>query len=98
MKAEIYRKINRGFQLTLPQAFREKNRIRVGSLVSVTTNGDSLIVKSMQDSKSLALAKLDELFAQKPSPEFANLSDQEIMDIAIKEIDEYRKEKNESHY
>lgn len=66
MKQEnyIYRKVNRGFQITLPPEFRDKYDLKIGSTLCLSLEDNKLIVTPYIDDKTHALKRLQMIFAE----------------------------------
>lgn len=92
MRNALVRKINTGYQVTLPPEFRKCNHLSVGSMVSVTNQGNKLIIEPFKN-KSEALKKLESLFKNAPT-EFESMPDQEVSDFVRHEIKAARSKKN----
>lgn len=58
----IYRKVNRGFQITLPPTFREKFNLAVGSSITMTLDNDKLVIEPHIDQKTISLNRLHAIF------------------------------------
>ncbi|NRA73272.1 MAG: AbrB/MazE/SpoVT family DNA-binding domain-containing protein [Rickettsiales bacterium] len=84
--------ISKGYQITIPNAFRKQNNLDVGSRVSVCNKGDKLIIEPFP-SKSPALKALEEVFSNTPE-EFKDISEKKMSQIVSKETKSYRKNKN----
>lgn len=87
---QIIRKVNRGYQFTIPPEFREKNSLDVGALLSVKQEGNKLIIEPFRN-KTSALKRLDYIFSQKN--EFSQISEKDISKMVQKEIKASRKPK-----
>lgn len=88
------RKISRGFQVTIPQEFREELGLKIGDMVEFEKNEDGLTVKPVEIIKRSNIVKsLKKVLSGQQDNDFSNLSEDEIMDIVNKEIKQYRKEK-----
>lgn len=88
----VIRKVSRGYQITLPPEFREKNRLSIGDHVRIEQQGEILIITAVSD-KRQRLA--DELLAalHEPLEGVPEVQDEaEAMRMAIREIKRYRHE------
>ena len=85
----IIKKIGSGYQLTIPNEFRKDNNLNIGSMVSIHTEGDKLIIQPFQY-RSEALRKLKALFENTPQ-EFKDLPEKKLSEVITKEIKSYRK-------
>lgn len=83
------RKITTGYQVTIPNNFRKNHNLNIGSMVSIYTDGEKLIIEPFQH-KSEALRKLKALFNDVPK-EFKQLSESEISEMVSKEIRSLKK-------
>jgi len=91
MKSSLVRKINTGYQLTIPPDFREHNNLFIGSMVSVINEGSRLIIEPFKN-RSAALRKLELLFKNAPTT-FESISEQEVSDLVRHEIKAARRER-----
>ena len=89
-KSSIVRKITTGYQITLPPHFRSNHHLHVGSILSITDEGDRLIIEPYIN-KSKALSKLKELFTQPKLNDFKDMDEEEISSLVDHEIKEARK-------
>lgn len=87
---QIIRKINRGYQFTIPPEFREQNSLDVGALVSVKQEGNKLVIEPFKN-KTSALKRLDYIFSQKS--EFSKMNEDIINAMVSEEIKASRKSK-----
>ncbi|MGN6671046.1 MAG: AbrB/MazE/SpoVT family DNA-binding domain-containing protein [Candidatus Nucleicultricaceae bacterium] len=46
------RKISRGFQITLPQEFRDRHRLEIGDFIEVVEEGDRVVLKAFRAQES----------------------------------------------
>ena len=94
-KADI-RKITRGFQVTLPQGFRQRHGLNVGDVVEMVEVGGELRVQPVEITRKHLQAELNQVFQQADEirdPSLEVSSDEEAMEVANKEIEQRRKEK-----
>lgn len=85
----IIRKITSGYQITIPNEFRKTHHLDVGSMISISSIDEKLIIEPFQY-KSAALKKLEALFANTPD-EFKDLDESEVIDLVDEEIKDSRK-------
>jgi len=81
------RKITRGFQITLPKFFREKNNLSVGDLVEVVRDGSNFLLKSFkkEEGKEKALESLVNILDEPTSNDFRGKDEKDIIDLIDKE-------------
>ena len=94
-KADI-RKITRGFQVTLPQGFRQRHGLNVGDVVEMVEVGGELRVQPVEITRKHTQAELNQAFQQADEirdPSLEVSSEEEAMEVANKEIEQRRKEK-----
>ena len=89
MRNALVRKINTGYQLTLPPDFRKYNHLSVGSMVSVINEGNKLVIEPFKN-KSGALKRLELLFKKSPT-EFESMPEQEVSDLVRHETQAARR-------
>ena len=82
-----YRKINRNFQVTLPQEFRDKFHLEVGATISMEVVDNKLIIEPFIDQKAISLQKLRSIFQEADNVNPIADTEEEILKI----IDEERK-------
>jgi AbrB family looped-hinge helix DNA binding protein len=88
------RKISRGFQVTIPQEFREDFGLQIGDMVEFEKNEDGLKIRPIElISRKETIKSLKKVFSDQQKNEFSSLSEDEIMEIVNKEITQHRKEK-----
>lgn len=86
----VLRKVSRGYQITLPPAFREKAHLAIGDHVRIEQHGETLIITAVHEEKQRIA---DELMATLSEPiegvsDFED--DEEAMQFALDEIKRYR--------
>jgi len=81
------RKITRGFQITLPKFFREKNNLNVGDLIEVLQEGDSVLLRSVkrEEDKEKAIESLLNILEEPVSEDFKEKNEEEIVALIDKE-------------
>lgn len=90
--AEYTRKINRGFQLTLPQTFRDNFHLQVGDYLRVNEENGKLIIEPVNIVPKNPIEALESLF-NASSGNFNDLSEEEIMLLVRNELKKNRKGK-----
>ena len=80
----MIKRIGSGYQITIPNEFRKDNNLEIGSMVSICSEGDKLVIEPFRH-KSEALRKLKALFENTPA-EFKNFPEKEISKIVSGEI------------
>ncbi len=88
---ECTRKINRGYQLTLPQSFRDAYQLQIGDYLKIYEEGGKLIIEPINIMPKDPLEALKKLFSTR-SGNFKDLSEDEIMRLVRKEIKKNRNE------
>lgn len=88
---EYTRKINRGYQLTLPQTFRDTCHLQIGDYVRIKEEGGKLIIEPVSITSKDPLQALGALFSS-ATDAFSGLSEDEIMKLVRKEIKKSRQE------
>lgn len=89
--SEYTRKINRGYQLTLPQTFRDTYHLQIGDYVRIQEENGKLIIEPVSIAPKDPLQALNELFSSS-SNAFSDLSEDEIMKLVHKEIKKSRQD------
>ncbi len=87
------RKITRGFQITLPPFFREKNNLQVGDTIEIIEKDNELILKpkrTKQDILNHLFKTLDESVGKS---DYKDLSEEEILQMADEEIKKSRRKR-----
>lgn len=56
----LIRKINRSFQITLPQSFREKFEIKEGDYLEIIEEDDRIIIQPIEVKKKESVKKKEE--------------------------------------
>jgi AbrB family looped-hinge helix DNA binding protein len=88
------RKISRGFQVTIPQEFRKELGLNIGDMVEFEKSENGLTVRPLEIMKRIEIVKsLKKVLSDQQDNVFSKLSEDEIMDLVNKEINQYRKEK-----
>ena len=83
------------FQVTIPAKVRHQVTLHVGDILEASVEEGAIVLrpKAVVDRAALA-GRLQEILARTPTaPEFANKSEQEIMDEVVAEIDTARGER-----
>jgi bifunctional DNA-binding transcriptional regulator/antitoxin component of YhaV-PrlF toxin-antitoxin module len=88
----ILRKVSRGYQITLPQEFREKAHLAIGDHVRVEQHGDTLIITAVSDERQCIADELMAALAEpiEGVPDFED--EDEAMQFAIEQIKLFREE------
>jgi bifunctional DNA-binding transcriptional regulator/antitoxin component of YhaV-PrlF toxin-antitoxin module len=86
----VLRKVSRGYQITLPQDFREKAHLAIGDHVRIEQHGDTLIITAVSDERQRIADELMAALAEpiEGIPDFED--DEEAMRFAIQEIRRFR--------
>lgn len=84
MQPQLIKKISAGYQITIPTDFRKNHNLGIGSMISIYTEGNKLIIEPFSN-KSEALQALQSLFASPPD-KFKNLSEEEVSQTVAQEI------------
>jgi len=92
---EYTRKINRGFQLTLPQSFRDSYHLNIGDYVRMHEESGKLVIEPVKIVPKNSVDALKALFSKAASNNFDDLSEEEIMELVLQEIKKSRKGNNE---
>ena len=87
------RKITRGFQVTLPQEFRERYHLKVGDVVEMVEEDGNLVIRPIIIFRKKISEELDQVFAKADKKSTAKLTDDEAMEFANREIKSVRAEK-----
>ncbi|MDF2966205.1 MAG: Antidote-toxin recognition MazE, bacterial antitoxin [Rickettsiaceae bacterium] len=90
----IYRKVNRGYQVTLPPEFREKFNLDIGSTISMSLEDNKLVIEPYIDQKTYSLKKVRTIFEELDKLPKLEDSEDELFDILDKERKSARKKKN----
>jgi len=90
--SEYTRKINRGYQLTLPQSFRDAYHLQIGDYLRVHEDDGKLIIEPVNMVSKDPIAALEALF-DSASSNFGDLSEEEIMRLVHSELKKSRKDK-----
>lgn len=92
------RKINRNFQVTLPPNFRERLGLHEGDYVEVTEEEARLTLRPVvtEAARRQLLKHLDDIFIKTADNPYANLPEEEVMEIVNKAIQEVRAEKRKA--
>lgn len=90
---EYTRKINRGYQLTLPQTFRDSNHLHIGDYVRMHEEDGKLIIEPVDFVPKNPVEALESLFSA-TSGNFDDLPEEEIMKLVRNEIKKSRKGSN----
>ena len=96
-KSDI-RKITRGFQVTLPQGFRQRHGLNVGDVVEMVEVGGELRVQPVEIKRKHVQAELNQVFQQADGirdPSLEVSSDEEAIEVANEEIKQRRKKKTQ---
>ena len=93
-RAKMLVTIEPGFRITLPAELCRQIGLRVGDLMEASAvEGGILFSPTGMVDRNAVADRIDKIFARmKPSPEDAGRSEEEIMEDAIKDIAEARKE------
>lgn len=89
----ILRKINRGYQITLPPDFRDRYRLNIGDHVEMVEKNGLLVISPLGGRREKISRELATLFSENPESE---LSDEDTMQLAIREIKAARAERNKN--
>lgn len=84
MQPQLIKKISAGYQITIPTDFRKTHNLDIGSMISIHTDGNKLVIEPFSH-KSEALQALQSLFAATPD-KFKNLSEQKVSETVAQEI------------
>jgi len=90
--SEYTRKINRGYQLTLPQTFRDAYHLQIGDYLRIHEEQGKLIIEPVNLVSKNPVEALEALFDSAAS-NFNDLSEEEIMALVQKELKKSRKQK-----
>lgn len=89
------RKVNRGYQITLPPEFREQTGLCIGDHVRIEQQGDKLIITAISEARQRLAAELTAALAE-PLPGGEPMTDEEAMQIALEEIRKHREAKRKT--
>lgn len=95
-KTADVRKITRGFQVTLPRAFRERHGLKIGDVVEMVEINGILSVQPVEIRRKQLQASLEDIFQQADADRDASLtvkSEAEAIAIADQEIKRGRQKK-----
>ena len=84
------RKITRGYQITLPPEFRDRYHLHVGDHVEIVEKDGQLVISPLHVEREKVAADLARLFGDNPE---TDLTDEEAMALAIREIKTARAER-----
>ncbi len=87
--SEYTRKINRGYQLTIPQTFRDTYHLQVGDYLKIQEENGKLIIEPVQMTSKDPIAALEALFGS-TSENFTALSEEEILNLVRNELKKSR--------
>lgn len=85
------RKINRGYQFTLPQAFRDAYHLQIGDYLKVHEINGKLVIEPVTIIPKNPEKALQSLF-NSSSNHFDDLSEEDILKMVHKEIKKHRQE------
>jgi AbrB family looped-hinge helix DNA binding protein len=88
----MLRKISRGYQITLPPAFRERFDLKIGDHIEIEEAGDHLVIFPLDRRRRQAAKELHELFKEAAR---SDMTEEEAMELAIREIKAHRREKRQ---
>ncbi len=88
--SEYTRKINRGYQVTLPQEFRDNYHLQVGDYLRINEVGGKLIIEPVKIVPKNSVEALQSIFSSINS-DLDDLPEDEIMELVRKEIKRSRK-------
>lgn len=88
-------KINRGYQLTLPPAFRESYHLQIGDYLKMQEENGKLIIEPVKMVSNDPLEALKSLLSSSDD-NFNDLPEEQIMDLVRSEIKKSREEHNTS--
>lgn len=84
----MYRKISRGFQITLPPEFRERHGLKIGDVIEMRDEGHSLSVHpALQTSSQNMATKLIELLKQSPADGVTEIPEERLLNVLGNEIE-----------
>jgi len=89
------RKVSRGYQITLPPAFREQTGIHIGDHVRMEQQDDRLIITVVSEERQRLANELAAALTE-PLPGAEPMTDEEAMRIALEEIRKHREEKRQT--
>ncbi|MGF1615052.1 MAG: AbrB/MazE/SpoVT family DNA-binding domain-containing protein [Gammaproteobacteria bacterium] len=94
----VLRKVSRGYQITLPQEFREKAHLAIGDHVRIEQHGDTLIITPVNEERQRIADELMAALAEpiEGVPDFED--EEEAMRFAIQEIKRYREENRKKSF
>ncbi|MCP4402586.1 MAG: AbrB/MazE/SpoVT family DNA-binding domain-containing protein [bacterium] len=84
------RKINRRYQITIPPRFRERFHLEVGDHLEIEEDGDRLVISPLDLRRRQVAEELHQLFED---AEGSEMTEEEAMELAIREIKESRRER-----
>lgn len=86
------RKISRGFQITLPQEFRDRHCLEIGDFIEVIEEGDRVVLKAFRAQNSESpVDKVLKLLASEHEDESFNLYENE--DDFLKSFEKQKQKK-----
>lgn len=92
MKKTTLRKVDRSFQITLPTELRKKFSIQEGDLVEVVEDENNAIIRpaDREIKRKYVVEKLHEIYKETSQNPYANLSEDQVMEIVNEKIREAR--------
>ncbi|MBF0608135.1 MAG: AbrB/MazE/SpoVT family DNA-binding domain-containing protein [Candidatus Magnetobacterium sp. LHC-1] len=89
-------KVNRNFQITLPTEFRKRFNIQEGDFLEVVENEEGVIVRPVEIAirRKQVVEKLHEIYDEISQNPYANLPEEQVMEIVNEQIKQAREEKN----
>jgi AbrB family looped-hinge helix DNA binding protein len=95
--SEYTRKINRGYQVTIPQTFRDAYHLQVGDYLRIQEENGKLIIEPVTITSKDPIAALESLFSA-ASENFSNLSEDQILNLVRSELKKSRQENNKDNF
>ncbi|KWT94602.1 AbrB/MazE/SpoVT family DNA-binding domain-containing protein [Candidatus Magnetominusculus xianensis] len=89
----MLRKVNRNFQITLPVKFRKRFDVHEGDLLEVVESEGGFIFRPVELKRKQVLKELYVIYEKLSDNPYADLPEDEVMEIVNRKIREVREER-----
>lgn len=91
------KKITRGFQVTLPQSFREKFHLHIGDMIEFIEEDGNLVVKPLKNKRGENPVKKLLSFLESVGDQSEGMSEEEILELAHHQRNLVRRSDENNH-